>query len=154
MPSVQTSPPATGSAAFKNITVALLTADLTGVTSSTTLVDATGLTFAIGANETWYYNIYFPLTCSVTGQSKFGITSPSGATGSNILLANGSVFAAAFGSAITVTGTNTTLMMCLSGYVTSSSTAGNVQLQYAQATSDATATKIKASAFLQAWKIA
>lgn len=146
-----------GSAALKNTANALVTTDQS-VTSSTTLTNATGMSFSIAANETWYFDFTIGVTCSVAGQSQFAITSPSGASGSNIASANGTgtgcVAGAAFGSAMTITGTLTAVMVHITGYVTASSTPGTVQLQFAQATSDGTATKVKTGSFFQAWRTA
>ena len=51
------------------------------VTSSTSLVNCTSLSFPIGANETWNFRIDFRYSSNGSGGFKWDITVPSGASG-------------------------------------------------------------------------
>lgn len=145
-----------GTAALKNVTLALKSSDQS-VNSSTTLVDCTSLSFPILANETWYFNITTAVLCDATGQVKFGFTVPSGASGGWFLNAQGAGTGFLNGNTITSSiSTSTTLTatsVLISGTVVNGSTAGTVQLQFAQAVSSGTDTTVKGNSFLQAWKI-
>ena len=51
------------------------------VSSSTTLQDDDHLVFAIGASEIWSVTLHIFFLCDVSGDIKFGLTVPSGASG-------------------------------------------------------------------------
>lgn len=129
------------------------------VTSSTTLVDCTGLSFAIGANETWKMQMDFHATALGTAGMKWKFTVPSGCTGNG----NGTASRNANGFQavninLTTGGSGTTVMggqdiYGITGYFVNSSTAGTVQFQFAQGASNATATIILAYSCITAHRI-
>jgi len=145
-----------GTAALKNVTLALKTSDQS-INSSTTLADCTSLSFPILANETWYFSISLAVICDATGQSKFGFTIPAGATGGWFLSAQGAGTGYLTGNTIanpiSVSTTLTATSLNIFGTIINSSTAGTVQLQFAQAVSSGTDTTVKGNSFLQTWRI-
>jgi hypothetical protein len=127
------------------------------VTSSTSLVNDTALSFAIAASEAWQFelDLYSTFDGGAASGIKAAFTVPSGATlqwlptavsipittsGSSQILAAGG-------------GATTTWMGKLIGQVINSTNAGTVQLQWAQNTSDATATALKAGSSLLATRL-
>jgi hypothetical protein len=124
------------------------------VTSSTTLVDATDLSAAVLANKTYRIRgvIFFATAASVSGV-KFGVNGPTSPTsvflGSNIMTgANGvsSVVATAYNVAIH-SGSGATIgtgarYWYLDGILINGANAGTLQIQFAQATSDAGAVTV------------
>jgi hypothetical protein len=133
------------------------------VTSSTTLQDDDHLTLPIGANEEW--TVAYDLDAGTAlhfGGIKIAATVPSGATmnltGSAVCDANTcfSGRTATSGiAAITMTpgiDNNATIRMTL--WVLNGATPGNVTLQWAQNTSNATATTVRKGSFMQATRVA
>lgn len=111
--------------------------------ANTTLADLTGLAFAIGASETWSFVAIVHLISSTTADAKFSVTAPAGAAGRFGVVAQGTTLtagsAATFGNPVAV-GTIGTMdeVALICGHVVNSTTAGTVQLQFAQNASDAT----------------
>lgn len=143
------------------------------VTSSTTLVTATGLACAVEANSLYAMDGAIFYTAGATGDIKVAITVPSGTTGHWGLhgvvtssTANGGTEGDLNGLRQTAFGTGTTItaagsanfsgrMMALPrGYIDTAGTAGNVQFMVAQNTSDATATVVTGGSWLRLWKLA
>jgi hypothetical protein len=127
------------------------------VTSSTTLVNDSNLSFAIAANEVWQFEIdlYATFDGGAASGIKAAFTVPSGATlqwvqtnttapqttsGSSLVLATGG-------------GSVTTYMNKLIGQALNGATPGTVQLQWAQNTSNGTATAVKAGSSLLATRM-
>lgn len=134
------------------------------VTSSTTLQNDDALLFAVGANQVWTLDLVLFVDGATTGDIKLGVTVPASTTYQigglgNIVAASGidsdehnatlTTGTISFGTA----GTGTTTMIIARGTLATSSTAGSVTLQWAQDTSDATATRVLANSFLRAWQI-
>jgi hypothetical protein len=126
-------------------------------TNDTALADVTALGQAIGAGETWVFTWLLSAVFGTVGQIKVAVTVPSGAT----LLAiatmdpNGIVPAAgsatSSGAAIAlISATSTAGIVTVTATVVNGSTAGNVQLQFAQNTTDGTATTIKSASSMVA----
>ncbi len=117
-------------------------------TSSTTLVNATGLSFSIAANEIW--SLDFELSCNAAsaGGMAFGITIPSGAT----IEANSMGVRASVNNyqcdRITSSGSPTLVQYAkandgpvrITGLVVNGSTAGTVQLQFLSGSSGSSVT--------------
>lgn len=131
------------------------------VTSSTTLVNDAALVLALPANSTWKFTLDLLYQANTTANLKFGWTVPSGCT-----LAAGVNFAdttlvARLGQMNQSTvqpvggnGATTPLSALVSGTIVVSSTAGNLQLQWAQNTSNATAASVLAGSDLTATRFA
>lgn len=150
---------ATGSA---TIGLVRKTAD-ESVTSSTVMQSDDQLVVALDANS--YYAIRAVITYDspAAGDFKFQFTVPSGATGRKFALysaVNATSCAStaqnswgdAIGDAVTGIGAPAAGAPCdvvIDGYVITSGTSGNLTLQWAQDTSDATATTVKAGSFIQ-----
>lgn len=135
------------------------------VTSSTVLQDDDALLFAVAANEVWIFEMFLVVFGDTTGDIKFAITVPAGATllwgqfaldtGANNRLGNLNA------QAVGVSGTanlpleagNVISAVLLKGTVVNGATAGNVVLQWAQAVSNAVATEVRANSYLIAHKI-
>jgi hypothetical protein len=139
------------------------------VTSSTTLQDDNELTFAIGANETWFVQCWLLIDADLAGDLTCALTAPAGATGwwgghrfasgaSDAVneAANWSIqtnLTTASSRDIGGAGAGTVVATPCQGYVVNSSTAGSVTLSWAQRASSATATTLKAGSCMIAYKI-
>ena len=120
------------------------------------------LSFAVAANEVWAFDGYLLVTGALSGDIKLAFTVPSGATlrwsgiGDDIVDGNGSetnwavigTSGASAGYAIQTTET----YIRVRGTVVNGATAGSVQLQWAQNTSNVTATQVLVNSTLQASK--
>lgn len=130
--------------------------------SGTTLSNTTGLSFAIGANETWLVTAYLTYTSATTGGIKVGATVPSGATGRLSVTAESTSGANAPGSGTTTTlatGTSPSFTGTSSGgtcivamTVINSTTPGTVQLQHAEGSASGTTT-VLATSYMVAIKV-
>lgn len=132
------------------------------VTSSTSLVNDTNLSFAIAANEVWQFELDLFATYNTTAASgmKAAFTVPSGCTLQWIDVGSGNQ-----ANVTTVSGTSDTLvqgaigptsgqyMGKLIGQALNGATPGTVQLQWAQNTSNGTATALKAGSSLLATRM-
>ena len=129
------------------------------VTSSTTLQDDNHLVWAASANKNYVFRYFIPYTIASGTGIKINITAPSGATGSfaTLVASGGAAYAAAsaqstaIGTTLDIPGLNVSTgatHLVVEGYIDVSSTAGNVTLQFAQSTSNATALVFKATATL------
>lgn len=133
------------------------------VTSSTALVNDNALTVPLVAGATYLFDCYLDYEGGTTGASdlKWQWSIPAGAT-----MRYGADYPSTSGLAVTI-GTNTaatvphagtngagTLMSArMKGSVTMSSTAGPLQLQWAQVTSSGTATIIHSQSYLALWRM-
>lgn len=128
----------------------------TSVTSSTSLVDATNLSFAIGAGETFTGHIALTTTSGASGGIKLDFSVPSGATGN--FTTNGASSFTSFDNVAIGTGaggtavTTTSTPIRLTFKVVNSTNAGTVQLRFAQNASNGTATVVKAGSHIIAIK--
>ena len=122
------------------------------VTSSTVFVSDSALTVPVVANATYLVEYGLRYTCSVAGGCKAQLIFPAGATfapGSSALAASPvSVIASASGQTTAQT-MNTGPTRLVTG-----GTAGNLTVQFAQETSDATSTVAKANSFLVVTRVA
>lgn len=117
-------------------------------TGSTTLTNDSDLFFTIGVGETWVIDFILATTFTVSLGAKVAITTPASPTLVRLdaeMTSNGIVSAVASATA-GATGVSVAPVAATSGtlklrvIVTNGTTAGTVQLQIAQATSDAGAT--------------
>jgi hypothetical protein len=136
------------------------------VPSSTTLVDDDALYVAVTANSTWMFAAMLAYTGAATGDGdlKFTFTSPSGSTLTWIAFG---YTTAGIGSsdmslsAVGASGTtrtfgsdgSTELAGLAWGTLINGATPGNLQLEWAQNTSSATATNMLAGSYLTAWQV-
>lgn len=130
------------------------------VASSTTLQDDDHLFFSVDANSTYVFRGVFWITAALAADVKFAATAPSGATllfavsGNGVARNDGLVQMGATqtsGAAI-ATGANTTANIMqgwFEGTVTTSSTAGTLQIQWAQNTSDVNNATVYAGSWIE-----
>jgi hypothetical protein len=146
-----------------NQAFARTSADVTNNTTS--LANVTGLSFAIGANEVWAFEVNCRIGSSSAAGAKYGFTVPSGATIEGICFGTGStatgfltdrISAGATAGATFNTAGITTAAACailrITGVVANGATPGTVQFQQLKVTSG-TAT-VYANSMLTAWRVA
>lgn len=141
------------------------------VTSSTTLQDDNQLTLAVSANCTYAFRVWIMATdaTDANGDIKFAFTFPTGAAchfsgkGPHSLLASGAFGdgeyiarnTATSGSTVATYGLTTSVIgIELTGLLIVSGTAGNLQLQWAQNSSDANATTVQSGSFMTLERVA
>ncbi len=144
---------------------ARITSTSSAKNASTTVSDVTGMVVALNASTTYVVEAMIIYQSTTTADIKIGWTIPTSATGTWAL----------FGPSLTASTTDTTLRFGTPGAWTSTDTAGgigatsmvahvqgviavagnagNLQLQMAQASSDATDTTLRANSFLTARKV-
>lgn len=132
---------------FVGKTIALTKTGNQSVTSSTTLVNCTDLSFSIGANEAWVGTLLPIVTAGASGGMKWAFTAPSGCS-ITVRAQGGNSFATSIidGNGLTGNGA-TNLHGTASRYeltmiISNSSTAGTVQFQFAQNASNGIATTV------------
>jgi hypothetical protein len=122
----------TTNSAIKSVIAKYKTASET-VTNSTTLQDDDDFVFAVEANKTYQISGMWRLSANSSGGFKWGFTLPSGATGRMTIRStqvhSDTDITAGLGSTATYTASEATLIY---GYLTTSSTAGNVVFRWAQ----------------------
>lgn len=137
------------------------------VTSSTTQTNITDLTVPVAASTNYAIRAVIFYSGSTTGDINLGWTVPtgssfkvtpdgfaSGATGNTNSIYRGVLTTSAFGAlAAQGAGVGSALTAHLEGILAVNTTAGNLQLQYAQGTSDATSTVIYSGSYLWVQKI-
>lgn len=134
------------------------TADET-VNNSDTLQNDDELYFAIAANEIWVVEFDIFHNSSATADIKFAVVAPSGATvhtyflGYRASAALAKVYRAGGGVSTDVDGVAGDTLERYLAVIINGSTAGNVQLQWAQNTQDASNTKVLANSMLRATKM-
>ena len=125
-------------------------------TSDTTFADVGELGFSIGASEIWSFYIGISLVSPTAADVKFNVTVPAGASGRVSALNRANAIttgSAAIGTTIDLQTFDTEdLAVGIWGTVQNSTTAGTVQLQAAQNTSNATALTIYANSFIVAFQ--
>ncbi|MHB8413919.1 MAG: hypothetical protein ACYDB1_00795 [Acidiferrobacteraceae bacterium] len=163
--------PLSGAAAapsFKTINAIAAKAAATTQTSNIVLTNDPDLLFAIGANETWVGRIYLAVSAAIkTTGIQISVAAPAGASGTfsaSIVTdaASGqevdAIVATAIGSAANFTAA--TLPNSDNGFidiifrVANGATPGNVNLQWAQSTSSATALSVRSASQLKADRLA
>ncbi|MFA6542498.1 MAG: hypothetical protein WCT99_12940 [Bacteroidota bacterium] len=130
-----------------NVANAALSANQT--TTSTTLGNVTGLSFSIGAGETWSFEFNIQNGCNNTGGIRYAITFPSGTLRAPAVGMSNAVTAQT-SSVITVSGTQTGVAYNtvnnangwtrITGSIINGVTAGTVQLQFKSNTGGQTST--------------
>ena len=129
------------------------------VTSSTTLVDVSDLTIRIGKYEriNFKYNIFY--TTAAAGDIKYLIDTPASLTAYRVAQ-NGCDHAGAAlasiitaeGSAIAITASGTDGCLQLTGTIENGATAGDLKFQFAQDTSNGTATIVLEGSSVQYYR--
>jgi hypothetical protein len=140
------------------------------VTSSTALVVDSELIFAIGANETWQFELVILHLGAEAGDFKMAVKGPSGVAG--IWSAFGAITVAVSGAYNLNAGARSTwdnsatlafgnqgasalsASANVKGVARNGATPGNIELWWAQNTSDATGTTIKTDSYLIARRVA
>lgn len=129
--------------------------------STTTLTADPHLSYAIGANENWVYEFSWVVDSAAAPDFKYQIDIPSGAVGAGVeerTIASSTNSHAriprAAGSSLTVINVNTAwpMIITLKVGVDNGATAGNVALHWAQNTSDATNTTVRAGGYMLGMK--
>lgn len=133
--------------------------------SSTVLQNVTSMAAALpgttGAIFQWRGHVFYDAT--TTADIKFAFLIPAGATmrwGLNALGPGGTnpIYTSISGSGTAISagalGVGSVLYALFSGEVTMAATAGNLQLQAAQNTSDASVTTVFARSFMEVWRTA
>lgn len=144
---------------------ARLTGTFSHPVSNTTLANVTGLAVAALANKVYKVDLRFNYDGSTTGDLKYDITLPAGATllswksyGLDAADAGttGSVYRAValFPSVHGALGAGSPLVVDANGLLVMSSTAGSVQVRIAQSASSATATRLFTGTYLHLQEVA
>lgn len=129
------------------------------VTSSTAVQADNELTFSIGANETYIIHVNVNATFAAAGSIKYSVTAPSGATcnissfGADSTGSAGEIMNGGCGTTGTYGGGGTASYETIDGTITTGATSGSVTLQWAQNSSNASATIVKAGSSLVAYKV-
>ena len=136
----------------------VVTADVS-VASSTTLVDVTDLTLRVGKYEriNFKYNIFY--NTAATPDFKYLIDTPASLTTYRVAQngcdhAGGALASiiTAEGSAITITASGTDGCLQLTGTIENGATAGDIKFQFAQDTSNGTATTVREGSSVQYYR--
>lgn len=146
-------------------TTTRIAADQVLTASSTVLQNVTNMVAAlpatVGAIFAWRGHVFYDAT--TTADIKFAFTIPAGATmrwGTSGLGPGGTnpIYTSVTGSGTAISlgalGIGTVLWMPFSGEVTMAAAAGNLQMQAAQNTSDASVTTVFARSFMEVWRTA
>lgn len=129
------------------------------VNNSTALVNATGLSFSAAANAAYLGDLCLYYNSGATPDIKFGLTVPSGTTGTwgglgydftPVLLAFGPIDIA---TALGFGGLSADRAAFIRVALTTSSTAGTVQVQFAQSTMNASNTNLLAGSWIKFHRI-
>lgn len=130
------------------------------VNNSDTLQDDDELILPVAANEKWVFEIVIFMTSGTTPDIKFALTVPSGATADWTLVphittasAISDSFRGGAGTAHSSSG-QSNRMVVGKGEIEVGATPGNVVLQWAQNTANASDTKVQSGSYIQAWKVA
>jgi len=148
---------------YKEIKVIRKSADET-VNNSAAMQNDDELVLPVVASEVWYFELFVLFRSSTGADIKFGFSVPSGATmkwhsqalwygvgvGSTPGTPNEATDSYARGGA----GATTTTGFMIWGIIVVSTTAGNVNLQWAQNTAESSDTKVLANSCLRATKLA
>ena len=124
------------------------------VNNSDTLQDDDDLLFPVGASQTWAFTLWLYVTSGTTPDLKVAIIVPASTTGGAIVVDEiQTLWIGLGGSGGAVAGQGGARAIVIQG-MAKITTAGNVKLQWAQNTADASDTKILAGSSLIAWRIA
>lgn len=136
--------------------------------TNNTLQDDNELLFAIGASQTWVWECWVSAmgnAAGVTSDFKFAWTWPSSPTRAKWSMINGADTSAAWdftrqntqtvsGTAVAVAGNTVAVGYLMKGVIVNGANAGNVVLQWAQNSTNATGSTIEAGSFLVAQRVA
>ena len=149
----------TSGATIIDVAVARQTADVTK-NANVTVANLTGLSFAIGASQTWFWQASLFGNSNAAADYRFSVTGPAAPTAVwyGFLTANDpfatSGAANAFATEVLASSTGGNELILASGTIRNGANAGTVQLQFAQGTSNASDSKIFTDSHLMAWRIA
>ncbi|HVF69452.1 MAG TPA: hypothetical protein VNA13_02700, partial [Xanthomonadales bacterium] len=126
--------------------------------SGTTFVDATDLSFSVGANETWTFNFVVQAAVSTISDIKFRVNGPASSTCVISFQpppgANGSQGNKACGVSQThFLGSSGDDVFEIMGTIATAGTSGTVQLQFGEDTADAFVTKAYAGSSINAFRV-
>lgn len=124
------------------------------VNNSATLQNDDDLLFAIGANEIWELLVLVWVSSNSTANFQYKVTAPSGAAGHADHISQDGINTKALGAGHAFTCSEDPYLAEAKYIVVNSSTAGNVQLQWAQNTKNASDTTLKAGSCLIAHQLA
>lgn len=147
---------------FSSIEMIVKASDET-VNNSTTLQDDDELVVSVASNETIYFEMHVIVNSNTTADWKMAFTVPSGATlswnGISGIIINtngspaGNADIEAGGTSDFQGGAGANQVHTIIGHVINSTTAGNLQLQWAQNTLDASDTIVRAQSRLMVWRV-
>ena len=124
------------------------------VNSSTTLQNDDHLFFSVGANEEWTFRFVVSANVAASPDIKFAVTAPAGSVCRVAVVdPEGATSVSGLGCGVSsglIPGNGANDVYEVVGTVNSSGTAGNVQLQWAQNTSNAAAVTVLAGSYLNA----
>jgi hypothetical protein len=133
------------------------------VTSSAVLVNDTELFVALLANEKWMFEFYVVFDASTSGDIKFSVTGPAGATAiwsAHVATSGSGALDTPLALALAATGFTNGLgagtkgAVLIKGYILNDGNAGNLRLQWAQNAANATPTNVFALSHVLARKVA
>ena len=125
------------------------------VTSSTTLQNDDDIVVAVGANKKWHFRLILRLSGSSSGDHTAAWSLPAGASGEWWNIADLTQAVADTEPLTTQQGTGIAAserMVVYEGYLITAGTAGNFQYQWAQETSNGTATVEHEESHLMMWR--
>jgi hypothetical protein len=145
-----------------NIEIAYKSADSTAVNNSETLVNCTELLWATTASAVYAFEaVIFASAANTTADFKCGWTVPASTTMSwnrtdlfNAASGATPTVLAAVGDAITSGSANGSWGMVFKGVAFTSTTAGNIQFQFAQGTADVSDVKVLKGSNIRFWRLA
>lgn len=128
------------------------------VNNSTTLVNDTHLVFNAGRDEAWFARYLLLTNSSAVADVKFQLVLPAGATARVLYVGNndaGTLAEQEVAQAvnITVQGTGANRLIVLEAHIVMSTTAGDIQLQWAQNTAEASNTRVLKQSMLIAERV-
>ncbi len=133
--------------------VVIKAADQT-ITSQTTYQNDDELSWAVAANESWFFELFLMYDAHATPDMKFTFDVPANATITWTYLGNGGDDAVhEEGEDNLLSGFGTVKILSFRGKVLTGATAGLVRFQWAQRTSSANATIVKAGSYIVAHEI-
>ena len=142
-----------GGGAAGSVVSVIKSADET-VNNSAALQNDNHLTFAVDANDEWTFRFVVQAQSGVTPGLQFAVTAPSGATCDiSFIDAEGAVTSSNVACGVSsglLAGNGVTDVYEITGSVRNGATAGNVTLQWAQQTADASNTTVYAGSYLNA----
>jgi hypothetical protein len=141
---------------------AVVKGDDESLSSSTAMQNDDALVIPLTANSSWLVVCFFNYVATTGADFKYRFTAPSGITGYQqpTRLNLSGQFTGAFSSLWTDTvtadgqGASTIMNVFAFGQITTGPAGGDLQLQWAQNTSNGNSTTVKAGSILAAWQVA